>query len=149
MSKCAVVTALLPPLPCLLLLLFTPGKKHFCRCFLVVVLYLSSSPRCDVCPQFIYRVGSLWLDLGISSVVVVGGCGDFFDVHDTALLVDNYLVSDATERAHSVSDNPLLELCTPSIYVKVLYQAVSSDRYSVSSKLLVMLMCFDTIAPSS
>lgn len=54
--------------------------------------------------QFIYRVKSLWLQLGVSSVIVVGGCGDYFDVHDTTLLVDNYLVSDVTERAHSVSD---------------------------------------------
>lgn len=56
--------------------------------------------------QFIYRVSSLWLELGVSSVIVVGGCGDYFDVHNTAILVDNYAVSDATERAHSVSDPP-------------------------------------------
>lgn len=41
----------------------------------------------------------------MSSVIVVGGCGDYFDVHDTAILVDNYVASDATERAHSVSDS--------------------------------------------
>lgn len=39
-------------------------------------------------------------------MIVVGGCGDYFDIHDTAILVDNYTVSDATERAHSVSDPP-------------------------------------------
>lgn len=53
--------------------------------------------------QFIYRVSSLWLELGVSSIIVVGGCGDYFDVHNTAILVDNYVMSDATERAHSVS----------------------------------------------
>lgn len=53
--------------------------------------------------QFIYRVSNLWLELGVSSVIVVGGCGDYFDVHDTAILVDNYIATDATERAHSVS----------------------------------------------
>eukprot|EP00752_Nemacystus_decipiens_P014781 g13160.t1 len=58
----------------------------------------------DTCAgNFIYRVSSLWLELGVSSVIVVGGCGDYFDVHDTAILVDNYTVSDATERAHSIS----------------------------------------------
>lgn len=41
----------------------------------------------------------------MSSVIVVGGCGDYFDVHNTAILVDNYVASDATERAHSVSDS--------------------------------------------
>lgn len=53
--------------------------------------------------QFIYRVSSLWLEMEVSSVIVVGGCGDYFDVHNTAILVDNYLIRDATERAHSVS----------------------------------------------
>ncbi|CAM9729032.1 unnamed protein product [Discosporangium mesarthrocarpum] len=52
---------------------------------------------------FIYRVSSLWLQKGVSSVIVVGGCGDYFDVHDTAILVDSYAVTDATERAHSIS----------------------------------------------
>lgn len=59
---------------------------------------------CRFClPQFIYRVSSLWLELGVSSIIVVGGCGDYFDVHNTAVLVDNYVVSDVTARAHSVS----------------------------------------------
>ena len=49
------------------------------------------------------RVSSLWLELGVSSIIVVGGCGDYFDVHNTAVLVDNYVVSDVTARAHSVS----------------------------------------------
>ena len=60
--------------------------------------------------QFIYRVSSLWLELGVSSVIVVGGCGDYFDVHNTAILVDNYAVFDATERAHSVSEYAHLRL---------------------------------------
>lgn len=49
-------------------------------------------------------MSSLWLELGVSSIIVVGGCGDYFDVHNTSLLVDNYVVSDVTERAHSVSE---------------------------------------------
>lgn len=71
--------------------------------------FLFLTMRCSVAfpvgKQFIYRVSSLWLELGVSSVIVVGGCGDYFDVHNTAILVDNYTVSDATERAHSVSDS--------------------------------------------
>lgn len=59
-------------------------------------------------------MSSLWLELGVSSVIVVGGCGDYFDVHDTAILVDNYAVSDATQRAHSVSDSPKTPSFTPS-----------------------------------
>lgn len=60
--------------------------------------------------EFIYRVSNLWLELGVSSVIVVGGCGDYFDVHDTAILVDNYIAMDATERAHSVSTSVSLRI---------------------------------------
>lgn len=78
--------------------------------------------------QFIYRVSSLWLELGVSSVIVVGGCGDYFDVHDAALLVDNYVVSDATERAHSVSPSNSTtvfflqqSLCSPLFVVALVH----------------------------
>lgn len=50
-------------------------------------------------------------------MIVVGGCGDYFDVHDTAILVDNYTVSDATERAHSVSDPTRTPSFMPSCFV--------------------------------
>lgn len=73
--------------------------------YLTVFHTHDGSSACSVPPirKFIYRVSSLWLELGVSSVIVVGGCGDYFDVHNTAILVDNYAVFDATERAHSVS----------------------------------------------
>lgn len=52
---------------------------------------------------FIYRVTNLHKQLGISTIVVIGGCGDWFDVHDTVLLLDDYKCLDATKRAHSIS----------------------------------------------
>ena len=52
---------------------------------------------------FIYRVNSLWNQLGISTVVVIGGSGDWFDVHDTVILLDNYLCKDMTKKAYSIS----------------------------------------------
>lgn len=52
---------------------------------------------------FIYRVNNIWNQLGISTVVVIGGSGDWFDVHDTVILLDNYLCKDMTKKAYSIS----------------------------------------------
>ena len=41
---------------------------------------------------FIYRVNGLWKQLGVSTIVVIGGCGDWFDVHDTVVLFRNILL---------------------------------------------------------
>ena len=52
---------------------------------------------------FIYRVSHLYLDKGISSVVVVGGSGDWLDVQSQTLLLENYGCEDATSRAKRIS----------------------------------------------
>jgi len=52
---------------------------------------------------FIYRVNSLHKQLGVSSIVVVGGSGDWFDVQDTSLQLDDYSVMDVTRRALQIS----------------------------------------------
>jgi len=52
---------------------------------------------------FIYRVTSLTAQLQISTIVVIGGCGDWFDVHDTAIMLDNYKCVDVTKRAMGIS----------------------------------------------
>ena len=39
---------------------------------------------------------------GISTIVVIGGCGDWFDVQDTTIIMDNYRCEDATKKARSI-----------------------------------------------
>ena len=39
----------------------------------------------------------------VSSIIVVGGAGDYFDVADTVLLMDSYAPSDATARAKAIA----------------------------------------------
>lgn len=51
----------------------------------------------------LYRVNGLYQFHGVSSVVVVGGVGDWLDVQDHVVLMDKYLASDATEKARSIS----------------------------------------------
>ena len=52
---------------------------------------------------FISRVRSLWEDLGVSTILVVGGSGDYFDVADTVLMLDEYRTSDVTKRAKELA----------------------------------------------
>ena len=51
----------------------------------------------------LYRVNGLYNAHGISSVVVVGGVGDWLDVPNSVILMDRYTCRDATAKAHSVS----------------------------------------------
>lgn len=41
---------------------------------------------------------------GISTILVMGGSGDFFDVADTVIMLDSYQVKDVTQKAKEVAD---------------------------------------------
>lgn len=51
----------------------------------------------------LYRVNGLYNSHGISSIVVVGGVGDWLDVPHSVILMDKYMCRDATKKAQSVS----------------------------------------------
>jgi hypothetical protein len=51
----------------------------------------------------LYRVNGLYQTHGISSVVVVGGVGDWLDVPHKVILMDKYVACDATAKANSIS----------------------------------------------
>jgi Predicted ATPase of the ABC class len=51
----------------------------------------------------LYRVNGLFASCGISSIVVVGGVGDWLDVPDAVILMDKYRCKDATAKARSIS----------------------------------------------
>ncbi|MBW3069472.1 ATPase [Actinomyces sp. 594] len=51
---------------------------------------------------FVDRVGAL-AEAGVSTVLVMGGSGDYLDVADRVLLLDSYVLHDATERAAEVT----------------------------------------------
>jgi predicted ABC-class ATPase len=52
---------------------------------------------------FIDLVRPLHRSLGVSTVVVVGGVGDYLDVADRVILLEDYVPSDATPRSHEVT----------------------------------------------
>ena len=51
----------------------------------------------------LYKINGLYKSLGISSVVVVGGVGDWLDVPDAVIKLEKYVASDALEKARSIS----------------------------------------------
>ncbi len=53
---------------------------------------------------FLYKVKALSKQ-GISVILVVGSCGDFFDVADTTILMDSYSCHDVTTRAKQIASS--------------------------------------------
>lgn len=51
----------------------------------------------------LYRVNGLYNTHGISTLIVVGGVGDWLDVPHNVVLLDKYVASDATAKARSIS----------------------------------------------
>jgi predicted ABC-class ATPase len=56
---------------------------------------------------FVERVRELYDTLGVSTVLVMGGCGDYFDVADCVIMLRAFRPSDVTEAARAVAaDRP-------------------------------------------
>jgi predicted ABC-class ATPase len=52
---------------------------------------------------FVERVRELWEGHGVSSVLVMGGCGDYLDVADTVIEMRNFLPRNVTDAARRVA----------------------------------------------
>ncbi|MCD8346933.1 MAG: ABC-ATPase domain-containing protein [Lachnospiraceae bacterium] len=58
---------------------------------------------------FIRKIRSLYRDLGVSTILVVGSSGDYLAVADTVLQMDCYVTKDVTARAKELCAGILLE----------------------------------------
>ena len=54
---------------------------------------------------FIYKVRPLYENLGVSTIMVVGGCGDFFTVADSVVMMEKYQAADVTADAKKISQD--------------------------------------------
>ncbi|MCK4863823.1 MAG: ABC-ATPase domain-containing protein [Gammaproteobacteria bacterium] len=60
---------------------------------------------------FIDKVKQLYREKGISTILVLGGVGDYFDVSDQVIQMINYQPFDVTDRAHQIAaDSPTKRL---------------------------------------
>lgn len=58
---------------------------------------------------FIDKVRQLYRDLGVSTILVIGGSGDYFDVADRIVCMVEYKPYDLTETAHTIAEKYRLE----------------------------------------
>ena len=54
---------------------------------------------------FIDKVKLLYADCGVSTLLVMGGSGDYFDVADTVIAMENFIADDVTEKAKEIAIN--------------------------------------------
>ncbi|MCA1993505.1 MAG: ABC-ATPase domain-containing protein [Coleofasciculus sp. S288] len=52
---------------------------------------------------FIDKVRQLYTDCGVSTILVMGGSGDYFDVADTVIAMENFQPQDVTEKAKAIA----------------------------------------------
>jgi predicted ABC-class ATPase len=52
---------------------------------------------------FVDKVRQLYHDYGVSTILVMGGSGDYFDVADTVIMMDAYSPYDVTQRAREIT----------------------------------------------
>ena len=52
---------------------------------------------------FIDKVGQLYREFGVSTILVMGGCGDYFDIADTVIMMDSYRPYVVTEMAREIA----------------------------------------------
>ncbi len=53
---------------------------------------------------FIDKVKQLYTDYGVSTILVTGGSGDYFDVADTVIAMDNFQAFDVTTKAKEIAN---------------------------------------------
>ena len=54
---------------------------------------------------FIDKVKLLYADCGVSTILVMGGSGDYFDVADTVIAMENFQADNVTEKAKQIAIN--------------------------------------------
>jgi len=54
---------------------------------------------------FIDKVKLLYADCGVSTILVMGGSGDYFDVADTVIAMENFQADDVTGKAKEIAKN--------------------------------------------
>jgi predicted ABC-class ATPase len=58
---------------------------------------------------FIDKVRQLYIDYGVSTILVMGGSGDYFDVADTVIAMENFQPQDVTEKAKAIAQQHTTE----------------------------------------
>ncbi|MCD8816195.1 ABC-ATPase domain-containing protein [Staphylococcus arlettae] len=63
------------------------------------------APEKEPITPFAHKVKPLYDDYQVSTILIVGGSGDYFDVADHVLMMDEYVLQDVTTKAHDIAKN--------------------------------------------
>lgn len=58
---------------------------------------------------FIDKIRQLYNDYGVSTILVMGGSGDYFDVADKVIAMENFQPQDVTEKAKAIAKDNIME----------------------------------------
>jgi predicted ABC-class ATPase len=105
---------------------------------------LVSGAREPITP-FIVKLPALAAQRGVSCVLVIGGSGQYFDVADTVICMDEYLPADVTAQAQAISRRhagPGDSLPRPERYGDVTPRTLSSGKCSARLRLVAADVTF-------
>ena len=98
---------------------------------------LVSSEKEPITP-FIQKIRSLHNDLGISTILVIGGSGDYFEVADQIIMMDCYSCIDVTEKAKAIAmSESLLSPNNSFSFGKVTSRSPIGQKFDTSNKISV------------
>jgi predicted ABC-class ATPase len=97
------------------------------------------APDKEPITPFVNVVRSLYDDRGVSSVLVIGGVGDYFDVADNVIVMDCYKCLDMTEKAKQIvanaKDSTMLQTLSKSKPFKMIRsRSVVANRFHPNGK---------------
>jgi predicted ABC-class ATPase len=86
---------------------------------------------------FVRVVRSLYEELGVSTLLVIGGVGDYFDVADQVLLMDCYHCEDVTARAKEIVHNSSQATAPPVSFGSTRLRYPITGKFRIDGKVRV------------
>ncbi|KAJ2805987.1 hypothetical protein H4R21_001053 [Coemansia helicoidea] len=69
---------------------------------------------CEPITPLVSRIRELWTAKGISSILVIGGCGDYLGVADTVVSMHRYEPADVTSKARAIASDMPVPIAKPT-----------------------------------
>ena len=94
------------------------------------------APEKEPITPFSNKVKSLYEDYSVSTILIVGGSGDYFDVADQVLMMDEYHLKDVTEEAKEITntDGYKREIDGDQSFGVLSHRIPLTDSFSIKGK---------------
>lgn len=94
------------------------------------------APEKEPITPFSKKVKPLYEDKNVSTILIVGGSGDYFDVADQVLMMDEYKLKDVTDAAKNIADSDVYqkEDTSDNIFGEITQRVPLKSGFSKSGK---------------